>query len=284
MDDQNEQDTNIDHETVKTDEDLNEVNEDEIYKKEIKFDVIDDIPSEMIKTDVSSMHDADDVIDTTGEKIIDTADSDVKSLDNAGDDNTSVDGALHSIKSVDSVEKPKVQEPIIAPDDEINDDANVTAKVESEQKDSLTEPPSRILLRRNSYTKGSIELNENQQSSGNINDQPASSTVFESSFGPVRQLKGKKKSYDYVRPKVDSYWSDDYHRQHQHTDHSPNHLVLSGKHDHHYKHHHHHHNDRHGGSMGYLPSTSMNDEYSRIDPKIINQTVEKYLRKLVEFF
>ncbi|XP_075678170.1 uncharacterized protein LOC113794230 isoform X2 [Dermatophagoides pteronyssinus] len=279
LDDQNEQDTNIDHETVKTDEDLNEVNEDEIYKKEIKFDVIDDIPSEMIKTDVSSMHDADDVIDTTGEKIIDTADSDVKSLDNAGDDNTSVDGALHSIKSVDSVEKPKVQEPIIAPDDEINDDANVTAKVESEQKDSLTEPPSRILLRRNSYTKGSIELNENQQSSGNINDQPASSTVFESSFGPVRQLKGKKKSYDYVRPKVDSYWSDDYHRQHQHTDHSPNHLVLSGKHDHHYKHHHHHHNDRHGGSMGYLPSTSMNDEYSRIDPKIINQTVEKYLRK-----
>ncbi|KAH9516413.1 Ankyrin repeat [Dermatophagoides farinae] len=305
LDDQIKQDENINHD-VKTDSsippDLPEVNEIEIKQKEIKFKVIDDTPSEIIETDITGMQ-SEEAMDTTREKTIDD-NSDVKSFDD-GDDR-SVDDALHSIKSVDSTEF-KVQESIQTLDDQIAKIIDSSApsnfvndNEENEQKKSLTEPKNRAFLRRNSYTKGSIEMNENQQSikqQSSINDQlngatdldnmdysenklnsnqPASSTVFESSFGPVRQLKGKKKSYDYVRPKVDSYWSDDYHRQNHHQDRSLGPIVLSGKHGH-CKHHHHHH-DKHGGSMGYLASSS-HDEYARIDPKIINQTVEKYLRK-----
>ncbi|KAH7646073.1 ankyrin repeat domain containing protein [Dermatophagoides farinae] len=305
LDDQIKQDENINHD-VKTDSsippDLPEVNEIEIKQKEIKFKVIDDTPSEIIETDITGMQ-SEEAMDTTREKTIDD-NSDVKSFDD-GDDR-SVDDALHSIKSVDSTEF-KVQESIQTLDDQIAKIIDSSApsnfvndNEENEQKKSLTEPKNRAFLRRNSYTKGSIEINENQQSikqQSSINDQlngatdldnmdysenklnsnqPASSTVFESSFGPVRQLKGKKKSYDYVRPKVDSYWSDDYHRQNHHQDRSLGPIVLSGKHGH-CKHHHHHH-DKHGGSMGYLASSS-HDEYARIDPKIINQTVEKYLRK-----
>lgn len=93
-------------------------------------------------------------------------------------------------------------------------------------------------------------------------DHPAQSGIASTSspFGSIRQLKGKKKSYEHVRPKVDSFWNDDRH-----------YLGLSqygraGR-----------KKSKLGGSTGYLSTAT--EQYAQIDPKIINQTVEKYLRK-----
>ena len=96
---------------------------------------------------------------------------------------------------------------------------------------------------------------DNRGSYDNIT--PLASTS--SPFGTVRQLKGKKKAYDHVRPKVDSFWNDNRHYIGQYN-------KSNRK------------KPKFGGSVGYLVSGA-DEEYAQIDPKIINQTVEKYLRK-----
>lgn len=137
-------------------------------------------------------------------------------------------------------------------------------------------------IRRGSYTKEILmetakEENENslilkpEEISSNDGPKEMIESHKDSSFGPVRQLKGKKKSYDYVRPKVDSYWSDEYYQHHNMATRSSGMQINTSKHRRFKK-------DKHGGSTGYLASTS-HDDYSQIDPKYINQTVEKYLRK-----
>ncbi|KPM05196.1 ankyrin repeat domain containing protein 16 [Sarcoptes scabiei] len=110
------------------------------------------------------------------------------------------------------------------------------------------------------------DVTGNQESKDMSDERNRDANMDSSSFNLMKGLKGKKKSYSNIKPKIDSYWSDDYHLKTGRNNHS---YSLLEKHR---------RSNKYRGSNDHI-ATSSHDIYARIDPRFINQTVEKYIRK-----